>query len=143
MVGSAHTPLYVVNFPCGLLPFRWVAILDCLASVAVNLTVLSFLRYLSALYLLFAAYVKDIITVLISVIYTDEGINATEIQGYILLLLGLATWRYLVYQEKKDEEEERTRGNDKGKGKPLKSFSQMNPQSPSTVVERGGEEASV
>lgn len=37
---------------------RWLLLLDCLLAVGVNLCILAFLRYLSALLLLFAAYFK-------------------------------------------------------------------------------------
>jgi drug/metabolite transporter (DMT)-like permease len=76
---------------------RWVLLLNCCVAMGVNLAILSYLRYLNALLLLFAAYFKDIVTVLIAVIVSGESINSTEIQGYALLLIGFATWRYMAY----------------------------------------------
>lgn len=49
-------------------------------AVGVNLSTLTYLWYLSALYLQFAAYVKDIFTVLIALLFTNEAINSIELQ---------------------------------------------------------------
>jgi len=102
-----------------------------MTSVAVNLSVLAFLRYFSALYLLFAAYFKDVVTVLIALTYSGESVDGTEIQGWCVLLLALAVWRWIKYQDDQIDKEEVQHDQEiLAKNHSPGTMAHMNPQSP-------------
>ena len=91
------------NFQSSLeeLPW-WVITLDCLIAFGLNISILLVIQNLSSLSLIIVSYVKELLVVFIAWLFLpSESLNDIELEGYILEMIGLASWRYLTFPNDK------------------------------------------
>lgn len=70
----------------------WVLLADCCIAFSLNLIQIKIIGKLSALTYMFAGYIKGFLTVAISVAFFGEDVDALEIAGYAVMLLGQVLW---------------------------------------------------
>ena len=72
----------------------WLLVADCLVAFVFNLSMMLFIGTLSAVAYSVFAFAKEIILVAVSVLFFQEAINRSQLEGYLVTLLAVVLWQY-------------------------------------------------